>query len=116
MSVKPVLSGFPALLGLRLLRAGPAAGHTGESLARAVVRGGLGCPEDRALDGRRRDQLAPRDPPVLALGGLLVVDQPPHLIEDLLRQEAGDQAPDDAERREEDATHGRSVLPRECPG
>src|SRR4051794_39279283 len=72
-------------------------------------------PEDRALESCRGDQLPPRDTPVLALRRLPLVDQPPHLLEDLLRKEAGDQTADDAEGREEEARHDSQYC-GEVPG
>ena len=47
----------------------------------------------------------PRKPPVLARR-LALVDQLPDLLEQLLRDESGDQAADDAAGGEEQARHG----------
>jgi hypothetical protein len=70
-----------------------------------VVDGALRGPEDRAFDGERGEHLRLRDVPVLGLRRLVLVDQPPDLLEELLAEEPGDQARGDAERREEELAH-----------
>jgi putative thioredoxin len=61
--------------------------------------------EDRALERKRREQLCPRCLAVLGIGGLLLVDQAPDLLEGLLADEAGQEAAEDADRDEEDLAH-----------
>src|SRR3954452_12849173 len=99
-----------ALFLLGTLVARPGAGGVRERDARAAIHGFLRGAEDRALDGRGGDHLGPRRLAVLALGRLLVVDQAPHLLEQLLAEEAGQQAGDDAEGREEEL-HAAKVYP-----
>src|SRR5436190_10909770 len=113
-SVKPVLRSAARLLRLRLFRAGPAAGHTGESLARAVVRRHPRGAEDGALQRGRGDQLGPRGQPVLALRRLLLIDEPPDLLEHLLADEAGDHAAEDAEGDEDELGDARERSDSHC--
>jgi hypothetical protein len=55
---------------------------------------------------------------VLALRRLLLVDEAPDLLEQLLAQEPGEQAADDAERDEQELGDRRepSALPSKAPG
>src|SRR3954469_18083799 len=100
----------PSLLRLGTLFARPRARGVGEGGARAAVDGFLGGAEDCALKRARGGDLGPGGVAVLALGRLLVVDQAPDLLEDLLADEAGQQAGDDAEGCEEEL-HGQKVYP-----
>ena len=68
------------------LLAWPGAGRLVEGLPAGVVRRLLDCAEDGALDGTRQEQLAPPDVPVLGVRRILRVDEPPDLVEDLLRR------------------------------
>ena len=74
----------------------------GEGLTAAVVGETFGQAEDRALDGQRPDQLRPGEFAVLGTRWLFVVDQAPEPFEDLLAEDAGEQADDDADRGEDD--------------
>src|SRR4051812_33955672 len=82
--------GFPAggLLLVGLLLAGPGAGGAGEGRAQPVADQRARPLKDRALQRSRRDDLDERCLTVSRLGWLLVVDQPPHLLEHLLADEA----------------------------
>src|SRR5215218_1950374 len=103
------------LFRLGALFARPRAGGVRERDARAAIDRLLRRPEDRALDGRGRHELAPRRVAVLGLRRLLVVDQAPDLLEDLLADHAGDEAEDDAERREQEL-HAPKGIPANTVG
>ena len=60
-----------------------------------MVRQLLYGPEDRSLEGSGEQQPPPADLAMLRVGRLLLVDQAPDLIEDLLAEEAGQQPPAD---------------------
>src|SRR5256885_15822179 len=96
-------------LRLRGLLARPAPREPRESAARLMVDGGAHGAEDRALEGGGQEDLAEADVAMLGLRRLLVVDDSPRLLEDLLAQEPGDQAADDAEWDEQEL-HARGTL------
>src|SRR3954447_14986996 len=92
----------PRLLDLRLLLSGPGAGRVRERRAGLVVERGSRALEDRALQSRRRHDLRHRRVAVRRLRRLAVVDDPPGLLEQLLGDEAADEAAGDTEWDEQD--------------
>src|SRR3954464_3854077 len=82
------------LLGLFLAR--PGARRVGEGGPHAAVHGHLGAAEYGALERPGGDHLAPRRVAVLALRRIVVVEQGPDLLEELIAEEARGQAADDA--------------------
>src|SRR3954469_6610235 len=90
------------LFDFGLLLAGPGAGRVRERRAGLVVERGPRALEDRALQGRRRHDLRHRRVAVRRLGRLAVVHDPPRLLEQLLRDEAADEAAGDTEWDEQD--------------
>src|SRR5256885_16597471 len=71
-------------------------------MTRPMVKEALGYPEDRPLEGQRDRELDVVDLAMLSLGGLLVVDDPPQRLEELLAQKAGDEPAGDAEWDEQE--------------
>src|SRR5207249_153299 len=69
-------------LGSLLARPGP--GQLRERPPRAVVEDAPCGPEDRALERQRREELRPRRLTALRVRRLLLVDQAPDLLEELL--------------------------------
>src|SRR3954447_21027234 len=96
------------LLGLGPLLAGPGAGELRPAVAAAVVHQPAHEPEDRPLDEQRHEHLRQRHLAVLGPRRLLVVDQAPHEVEDLLGDLAGGDPQQQADRRE-DGLHGPAV-------
>src|SRR6476646_2631207 len=107
-STTPIRAGS---LRFRLLFAGPLPRRAREHATTLVVHQPAQHPEDRALEGQRGDQLRVLDLAVLGLGRLLVVDQPPELLEDLRADEPCDEAAEDAERNERDLLHEPACGP-----
>src|SRR3954447_24402900 len=99
----------------RLLRLGrffarPAAGHPREPAARAVIGQTAHRAEDRALDDQGGHELGERDLTVLGARCLLVVEQAPDLVEDLLAQLARTETGGDPDGQE-DELHATSTSP-----
>src|SRR5215213_6476632 len=67
-----------------------------------MVRQAFDEAEDRALDEQRRHHFRPGELAMLRAGRLLLIDQAPDFLEDLLTDDSSDQAEDDADRREDD--------------
>src|SRR5207248_7206403 len=89
------------LFGLGLFLAGPASGEPRKGAPRLVIHGRADGAEDRTLERGGEQDLGEGHVAVLRLRRLLVVDHAPGLLEQLLAEEARDQAADDAERDEE---------------
>src|SRR5205823_10819001 len=102
------------LFRLGLLLARPSPGEARECAPRFVVRGRPDGPEDRPLEGGGEQHLAERHVAVLGLRRLLVVNDSPDLLEQLLAEESGEQAAHDAERDEEEL-HAANVTRRSAP-
>src|SRR3954451_5999188 len=96
------------LLGLGPLLAGPGAGELRPAVAAAVVHQPAHEPEDRPLDEQRHQHLRQRHLAVLGPRRLLVVDQAPDEVKDLLGDLAGGDPQHQPDRRE-DELHGRAV-------
>src|SRR5215216_3949218 len=86
--------------GLRAFLAGPAARELREPSAQAVVDEAADDPEHCALDDERRDELDPVDLPVLGPRRLLLIEQSPDEVEELLGDLSGEQPGDDPDRHE----------------
>src|SRR4051794_38854126 len=81
------------LLRFRALVARPRAGQPRDAVAGAVVGEAADEPEDGALDHQCGEQLhEAAGLAVLRMGGLILVDQAPDLLEDLAPDDAGDEA------------------------
>src|SRR4051795_10214063 len=80
------------LLDVGALLSRPGAGRVSEGRARFVVERRARSLEDRALQGGRGHDLGHRRVAVRRLRRLAVVDDPPRLLEQLLRYEAADEA------------------------
>src|SRR3954452_13855399 len=79
----------------------PATRDVVKRLAGVVIDQAAHGAEDRSLDRERKRQLQERDLLVLGLRSLLVVEQAPDRVEDLLRRLTGDQPGDDRERQKQ---------------
>src|SRR6476620_4275341 len=95
---------------VRLLGSGPLFTRPGtrrsvEDAARRVVGALLDRAEDGALDRPGQQQPAPRDVAVLRVRRLLVVDHAPEAVEDLLPEDAGDEAGRDRDGDARDLRH-----------
>src|SRR5436190_4748348 len=89
-------------VGRRPLLPRPAAGEAVEAMPRAAVDEPANRAEDRPFDRQRGEKERPAYLAMLGLGGLLVGDEPPDGVEELLRDRAGEDAAEDAEGEEED--------------
>src|SRR5205814_8311861 len=89
-------------VGRRPLLPRPAAGEAVEAMPRAAVDEPANRAEDRPFDRQRGEKERPAHLAMLGLGGLLVGDEPPDGVEELLRDRAGEDAAEDAEGEEED--------------
>ena len=96
------------------LRARPDAGQPLKALGAAAVDGRLRDRERRALNRRRAQYLAPGGLLVGGLRRLAIVDVSPDLVEDLPREEAGDDADNDPEGLVKEL-HGCAGYPRASP-
>src|SRR5438045_166765 len=106
----------PGLLDFRFFLAGPRAGGVRERLARLVVDDRSRRLEDRALERGSSRHLAEARLAVLRLGRLLVVDQAPCLIEELLADESGHEPACDADRDEKQLHGEGNVYPGDPTG
>src|SRR4051794_40776511 len=80
----------------------PATRDVVKRLAGVVIDQAAHGAEDGSLDRERESQLDERDLLVLGLRSLLVVEQPPDGVEDLLRRLPGDEPRDDRERQKQE--------------
>src|SRR4051794_6949077 len=99
------------LLLVGLLLARPGARGVGERLTRLVVDDRARALEDGALERRRGHDLAEAGLAMRRLRRLLVVDQAPCLLEQLLADEPGEQAARHAEGNEEKLHERGNVYP-----
>src|SRR5436305_15113815 len=98
------------LFRLGCLLAGPRAGEPRKPAAGAVVEEACDDAGDRPLRGERDRELQVAHLAVLGVGRLLLVDEAPEPLEELLAEHPGEQASGDAERQEDDLH--RSLTPR----
>src|SRR5918994_663658 len=98
-----------ALFGIWARLARPAAGGAVKGASGRGVRQLLHGPEDRALEGAGEQQPPPADVPMFRVRRLLLVDQAPDLIEELLAEEACQQPPSDRHGGEEQLRHSRCI-------
>src|SRR5215210_6116468 len=94
------------------LFAGPGARGAVEAASRGVVRELLHRPEDRPLDGACEQKPPPGDVAMLRIWRLLLVDNAPDLVENLLAHDAGQQAQGDRHGGEEHLRHSRCIPER----
>src|SRR3954447_5324332 len=102
------------LLGIGVLLAGPRARGPVEAAPSRVVDALLDRAEDRALDGPRQQEPAPRDVAVLRVRRLLVVDHAPDPVEAFLPRGARHEAGRDRHGDEQELGHSPVYTRRVC--
>src|SRR5687768_2792675 len=98
--LRPGMAADVGLFGIWLLLARPAAGGAVEAAPGGVVGGFLHGAENGSLEGAGEKQPAPADVAVLRVGRLLLVDEPPELVEDLLPHDPCEQTGPDRDGEE----------------